>query len=96
MVDLTTNCVGLIIYNKEYRDERTVTNISPYRSCVGWNSLLLQKRRGVKRNSLLYSIDAVFFQKKLICVVGQNEQLEVCITKQNKEDRRYIDIKGKT
>ena len=50
----------------------------------------------MKRNSLLYSIDVVFFKKDLICVVKQNEQLEVCITKQNKEDRRYIDIKGKT
>ena len=49
----------------------------------------------MKRNSLLYSIDIVFFHD-LICVVEQNEQLEVCITKQNKEDRRYIDIKGKT
>ena len=53
-----------------------------------------KKTRGVKRNSLLYSIDVVLFN--LICVVEQNEQLEVCITKQNKEDRRYIDIKGKT
>ena len=50
----------------------------------------------MKRNSLFYSIDIMFFKKNLICVVEQNEQLEVCITKQNKEDRRYIDMKGKT
>ena len=50
----------------------------------------------MKRDSLLSPMDIVFFKKDLICVVEQKEQLELCITKQNKEDRRYIDIKGKT
>ena len=70
------------VFNKEYRDERTVTNISPYRSFICWNSLLLHKRRRVKRNSLLHSKDVVFFKKNLICVVKRTEQFEVCITKE--------------
>ena len=81
IMDLATkNCVGSIVFNKEYRDESSVTNISPCRSCIGWNSLLLHKRKGVKMNSLLHSIDVAFFKKNLICVVERNEQFEVCIT----------------